>query len=302
MTQYLLAVHSVEGEPMPSQEQIQRAYKDVDALNGELQSSGVWVFAGGLQPPTAATVVRARAARSSPPTARSPRRRSSSAASGSSTSPTWTRRWSGPARRPSRAPPPSRSGRSRRSRRLEPCRPWTPRPSSAPTGRVRAGRGHPGPPLWRYRPRRRGGPGGLRRRRRSGGRRRVCRPTRAAGSSPPRGTGPWTGCAGSRPGTAGRPRPPCCGSSRSPGDLAELAEVEPVPDDRLRLIFTCCHPALGRRERSSRSPCGCGRAADPGDRACLSHPGGDRSRSGWSGPSGRSATRRSRTVFPATPS
>jgi RNA polymerase sigma-70 factor, ECF subfamily len=28
----------------------------------------------------------------------------------------------------------------------------------------------------------------------------------------------------------------------SPGDLAE---VEPVPDDRLRLIFTCCHPALG---------------------------------------------------------
>ena len=31
----------------------------------------------------------------------------------------------------------------------------------------------------------------------------------------------------------------------SPGDLAELAEVEPVPDDRLRLIFTCCHPALG---------------------------------------------------------
>jgi hypothetical protein len=60
MTQYLLAVHSVEGEPMPSQEQMQRAYKDVDALNGELQSSGVWVFAGGLQPPSSATVVRAQ--------------------------------------------------------------------------------------------------------------------------------------------------------------------------------------------------------------------------------------------------
>ena len=59
MTQYLLAVHSVEGEPMPSQEQMQQAYKDVDALNGELQSSGVWVFAGGLQPPSSATVVRA---------------------------------------------------------------------------------------------------------------------------------------------------------------------------------------------------------------------------------------------------
>src|SRR5690242_21690791 len=24
----------------------------------------------------------------------------------------------------------------------------------------------------------------------------------------------------------------------------EAPEVEPVPDDRLRLIFTCCHPAL----------------------------------------------------------
>jgi hypothetical protein len=59
MTQYLLAVHSAEGEPMPSQEQMQQAYKDVDALNGELQSSGVWVFAGGLQPPSSATVVRA---------------------------------------------------------------------------------------------------------------------------------------------------------------------------------------------------------------------------------------------------
>jgi hypothetical protein len=60
MTQYLLAVHSIEGEPMPSPEQMQRAYKDVDALNSELQSSGVWVFAGGLQPPSSATVVRAQ--------------------------------------------------------------------------------------------------------------------------------------------------------------------------------------------------------------------------------------------------
>ena len=60
MTQYLLAVHSVEGEPMPSQEQMQLAYKDVDALNTELQSSGVWVFAGGLQPSSSATVVRAQ--------------------------------------------------------------------------------------------------------------------------------------------------------------------------------------------------------------------------------------------------
>ena len=29
-----------------------------------------------------------------------------------------------------------------------------------------------------------------------------------------------------------------------PGQEQDLAEVEPVPDERLRLIFTCCHPAL----------------------------------------------------------
>ena len=60
MTQYLLAVHSVEGQPMPSEEEMQRAFKDVDALNAEIQSAGVWVFAGGLQPLSSATVVRAQ--------------------------------------------------------------------------------------------------------------------------------------------------------------------------------------------------------------------------------------------------
>jgi hypothetical protein len=60
MTQYLLAVHTVEGEPMPSEEEMQRAFKDVDALNAEIQSAGVWVFAGGLQPVSSATVVRAQ--------------------------------------------------------------------------------------------------------------------------------------------------------------------------------------------------------------------------------------------------
>jgi hypothetical protein len=58
MTQYLLAVHSVEGEPVPSPEEMQQAYKAVDAFNAELQASGAWVFAGGLHPPTTATVVR----------------------------------------------------------------------------------------------------------------------------------------------------------------------------------------------------------------------------------------------------
>src|SRR5271165_70707 len=60
MKQYLLAVHMVEGEPAPSDEQTQRAYQAVDVFNRELQESGTWVFAGGLLPPDTATVVRAQ--------------------------------------------------------------------------------------------------------------------------------------------------------------------------------------------------------------------------------------------------
>jgi hypothetical protein len=60
MTQYLLAVHITEGEPTPSQEQMQQAYKAVDAYNDELKAAGAWVFAGGLHPSSTATVVRAQ--------------------------------------------------------------------------------------------------------------------------------------------------------------------------------------------------------------------------------------------------
>jgi hypothetical protein len=60
MKQYLLAVHMVEGEPTPSEEEMQGAYKRVDVFNTELQEKGAWVFAGGLHPPAIATVVRVR--------------------------------------------------------------------------------------------------------------------------------------------------------------------------------------------------------------------------------------------------
>jgi hypothetical protein len=59
MKTYLLAVHMVEGEPTPSEEEMQQAYKAVDEFNVELKSAGAWVFAGGLHPPATATVVRA---------------------------------------------------------------------------------------------------------------------------------------------------------------------------------------------------------------------------------------------------
>ena len=60
MKQYLLAVHMVEGEEQPSENEIQQAYKDVDALNAQIQAEGAWVFAGGLHPAETATVVRIR--------------------------------------------------------------------------------------------------------------------------------------------------------------------------------------------------------------------------------------------------
>ena len=58
MTQYLFSVYMVEGEPVPSEEEKQNAYRQVDEFNKEVMESGAWVFAGGLHPPTSATVVR----------------------------------------------------------------------------------------------------------------------------------------------------------------------------------------------------------------------------------------------------
>src|SRR5205823_13659561 len=61
MTQYLLAVHNIEGQnPYPTEEEMQKAFAAVDVFNAELQKQGVWVFGGGLQPADTATVVDAR--------------------------------------------------------------------------------------------------------------------------------------------------------------------------------------------------------------------------------------------------
>ncbi len=56
--EYFLAVHSVEGAPAPSPEDMQTMFDQVDRVNAELKSAGAWVFAGGLLPPETATVVR----------------------------------------------------------------------------------------------------------------------------------------------------------------------------------------------------------------------------------------------------
>jgi hypothetical protein len=58
MRQYLLAVHTdFDADPPPSEEIDQRV-NAVSEFNASLQDAGVWVFAGGLHPPSAATVIR----------------------------------------------------------------------------------------------------------------------------------------------------------------------------------------------------------------------------------------------------
>jgi hypothetical protein len=60
MSQYLLSVHSVEGEvgdPM-TDEEMQQSWKQIQVLNEEMRSAGAWVFGGALHGPDTATVVR----------------------------------------------------------------------------------------------------------------------------------------------------------------------------------------------------------------------------------------------------
>src|SRR5687768_6439515 len=60
MTQYMLSVHMVEGEPLPAEDEIPTIYADVDKFNEEVKAAGAWVFAGGLHPADTATVVTAK--------------------------------------------------------------------------------------------------------------------------------------------------------------------------------------------------------------------------------------------------
>jgi hypothetical protein len=57
MKRYLLSVYQPEGDPPPSVD-LERIRRDLAALREEMQAAGVWVFAGGLHPPSTATVVR----------------------------------------------------------------------------------------------------------------------------------------------------------------------------------------------------------------------------------------------------
>ena len=59
MTQYLLSVIHEWGLPHLTEDEIQQSFADTGKFNDELIASGKFVFAGGLEPVSAATVVNA---------------------------------------------------------------------------------------------------------------------------------------------------------------------------------------------------------------------------------------------------
>jgi hypothetical protein len=60
MPRYLLSTYSVAGatrEPM-TEEQMQKAWAPIQALEADMKSAGAWVFSARLHDPDTATVVR----------------------------------------------------------------------------------------------------------------------------------------------------------------------------------------------------------------------------------------------------
>ena len=58
MKRYLFTIYQPDG-PTPPREFLDKVRRDIDALLDEAKRAGVWVFNGGLHPPTTATVLRA---------------------------------------------------------------------------------------------------------------------------------------------------------------------------------------------------------------------------------------------------
>ena len=57
MAKYLLTVVEPAGPP-PADLDLEQIMKDVDALDQELRTAGLWVFAGGLEQPSQAKTLR----------------------------------------------------------------------------------------------------------------------------------------------------------------------------------------------------------------------------------------------------
>jgi hypothetical protein len=59
MKRYMLSIYQPDGES-PAPELLGPVMRDVEKLIADAKSAGVWVFNGGLHPPSTATVVRMR--------------------------------------------------------------------------------------------------------------------------------------------------------------------------------------------------------------------------------------------------
>ena len=59
MKQYLLSIYQPDDDAPPP-EVLEKVMRDVNALVQATKAAGVWVFNGGLHPPSTATVVRFR--------------------------------------------------------------------------------------------------------------------------------------------------------------------------------------------------------------------------------------------------
>ena len=57
MKQYLLSVCYPAGGAQPPPDELRKIMQDVHAVQAQMQAAGVWVFSGGLHPPSTATVV-----------------------------------------------------------------------------------------------------------------------------------------------------------------------------------------------------------------------------------------------------
>jgi len=58
MKQYLLSVCYPAGSTQPAPDALKKIMQDVHGVQKQMQAAGAWVFAGGLTPPTSATVLR----------------------------------------------------------------------------------------------------------------------------------------------------------------------------------------------------------------------------------------------------
>ena len=219
MPQYLMSIYQPGGRhPRPDVMALISA--DLHRLNEELRAAGAWVFAGGLHPPSTATVVRAQRRRCADH--RRPVRRGQGAhrrVHDHQGARPRRRARVGRASSPGRPRCRSRCGRSR-TRPADAARAGAPRlgdRARLPRG-VRPRGGRPGPRLRRHRRRRGGGPGRVHRGGAALAVDRRCRRARPAGSSPPPATGRSTACAARRRATdrhaAGRAR--CTPASEPP--------------------------------------------------------------------------------------